>query len=135
MPSSGCKTCALDRKSTRLNSSHTIISYAVSCLKKKTQSLSRSAQTPDSWRATGRGTRSQLGGTVQRPKLTHRMVNARREAERVGNFFFNDPATTETYPLSLHDALPISPRYALHRHARAPGPPPARTGCTARSGP
>src|SRR5260370_16433572 len=23
-------------------------------------------------------------------------------------FFFNDPATTEIYPLSLHDALPIS---------------------------
>ena len=22
-------------------------------------------------------------------------------------FFFNDPATTEIYPLSLHDALPI----------------------------
>src|SRR3954465_995164 len=35
MPSSGGKTCALDRKSTRLNSSHTIISYAVFCLKKK----------------------------------------------------------------------------------------------------
>src|SRR3954466_16287094 len=35
MPSSGCKTCALDRKSTRLNSSHTIISYAVFCLKKQ----------------------------------------------------------------------------------------------------
>src|SRR3954465_572873 len=35
MPSSGVKTCALDRKSTRLNSSHTIISYAVFCLKKK----------------------------------------------------------------------------------------------------
>src|SRR3954464_11555468 len=34
MPSSGVKTCALDRKSTRLNSSHTIISYAVFCLKK-----------------------------------------------------------------------------------------------------
>src|SRR5436190_9039103 len=32
------KTCAgpsLDRKSTRLNSSHTVISYAVFCLKKK----------------------------------------------------------------------------------------------------
>src|SRR5215475_1061466 len=25
-------------------------------------------------------------------------------------FFFNDPATTEIYTLSLHDALPISPR-------------------------
>src|SRR3954462_6405598 len=37
MPSSGVQTCALDRKSTRLNSSHTIISYAVFCLKKNTQ--------------------------------------------------------------------------------------------------
>src|SRR5256885_4227150 len=25
-------------------------------------------------------------------------------------FFFNDPATTEIYTLSLHDALPISPQ-------------------------
>src|SRR5438034_2221826 len=30
-----------DRKSTRLNSSHTVISYAVFCLKKKRQSLER----------------------------------------------------------------------------------------------
>src|SRR2546426_7822863 len=29
------QTCALDRKSTRLNSSHLVISYAVFCLKKK----------------------------------------------------------------------------------------------------
>src|SRR3954449_8794753 len=35
MPSSGVQTCALDRKSTRLNSSHTLISYAVFCFKKK----------------------------------------------------------------------------------------------------
>src|SRR3954467_983950 len=35
MPSSGGQKSALDRKSTRLNSSHTIISYAVFCLKKK----------------------------------------------------------------------------------------------------
>src|SRR3712207_7983173 len=28
-------------------------------------------------------------------------------------FFFNDTATTEIYTLSLHDALPISPIYAL----------------------
>src|SRR3954467_11302730 len=34
MPSSAVQTCALDRKSTRLNSSHTIISYAVFCLQK-----------------------------------------------------------------------------------------------------
>src|SRR5947207_7035173 len=36
----------LDRKSTRLNSSHTVISYAVFCLKKKTgDRLSRSLDT------------------------------------------------------------------------------------------
>src|SRR5256885_13028355 len=28
-------------------------------------------------------------------------------------FFFNDTATTEIYPLSLHDALPISPAAAI----------------------
>src|SRR6267378_6788110 len=28
-------------------------------------------------------------------------------------FFFNDTATTEIYPLSLHDALPISPSSPL----------------------
>src|SRR6266704_4719386 len=28
-----------------------------------------------------------------------------------GFFFFNDTATTEIYTLSLHDALPISPRW------------------------
>src|SRR5256885_10039321 len=33
----GCPLCAKDRKSTRLNSSHLVISYAVFCLKKKTR--------------------------------------------------------------------------------------------------
>src|SRR5437764_7606193 len=33
--------CALDRKSTRLNSSHRCISYAVFCLKKKKQQQTR----------------------------------------------------------------------------------------------
>src|SRR5206468_8829763 len=38
-------------------------------------------------------------------------------------FFFNDPATTEIYTLSLHDALPISQSQpqgdAEHPHSRA----------------
>src|SRR4051795_2366850 len=34
MPAFSCKKFRSDRKSTRLNSSHTLISYAVSCLKK-----------------------------------------------------------------------------------------------------
>src|SRR2546429_6344902 len=33
-------------------------------------------------------------------------------------FFFNDTATTEIYTLSLHDALPISPRAARHQAVR-----------------
>src|SRR3712207_7661492 len=37
-------------------------------------------------------------------------------------FFFNDPATTEIYTLSLHDALPIcrSPSTARHRSCLQP---------------
>src|SRR2546430_5663576 len=43
-------------------------------------------------------------------------------------FFFNDTATTEIYPLSLHDALPIYPIRcrARHRTRRAPRPRRAR---------
>src|SRR5256886_12005332 len=45
-----------DRKSTRLNSSHSQISYAVFCLKKKKQSRTRKLTTPGlspSWPPTG----------------------------------------------------------------------------------
>src|SRR5260221_13458193 len=37
-------------------------------------------------------------------------------------FFFNDTATTEIYPLSLHDALPISPRLPARAAPREPLP-------------
>src|SRR5260221_3839316 len=37
-----------DRKSTRLNSSHTVISYAVFCLKKKKDTLPKALSTEDS---------------------------------------------------------------------------------------
>src|SRR2546427_11399872 len=67
-------------------------------------------------------------------------------------FFFNDPATTEIYPLSLHDALPISrllpialpPATALAaapafadppHHARGNGPPPHAGGPHNRDAP
>src|SRR5437773_12426156 len=43
-------------------------------------------------------------------------------------FFYNDPATTEIYTLSLHDALPICPRL------RPETPPrPARSARSRRS--
>src|SRR6266446_6388513 len=70
-----------DRKSTRLNSSHLVISYAVFCLKKKRISRRRRS-----------------------------IVSPVRLGSCVFFFFFNDTATTEIYTLSLHDALPISRR-------------------------
>src|SRR5256885_11979410 len=51
-------------------------------------------------------------------------------------FFFNDPATTEIYTLSLHDALPISPPRAAFRGSQTTdspashGPGPRRAGRT-----
>src|SRR5207244_5089723 len=39
VPAGGGSTVSKDRKSTRLNSSHQIISYAVFCLKKKTKKV------------------------------------------------------------------------------------------------
>src|SRR5476651_2620857 len=79
---------APDRKSTRLNSSHANISYAVFCLKKKKLLI------------TGDGNLVELLATV-------RFHVADPRAYLSAAFVFNDPATTEIYTLSLHDALPI----------------------------
>src|SRR5256885_5299891 len=51
-------------------------------------------------------------------------------------FFFNDTATTEIYTLSLHDALPISPRRPDRRpgRARCRAPPTGRPPSPVRAG-
>src|SRR6266480_4937700 len=79
-----------DRKSTRLNSSHMSISYAVFCLKKKNVQRVNPPLEFDVGRADKAGT---VLGTCS--------------IFAYESFFFNDPATTEIYTLSLHDALPI----------------------------
>src|SRR5690348_17769140 len=48
----------------------------------------------------------------------------------INSFFFNDPATTEIYTLSLHDALPIYRR----ARGRLPGGPAAAGGTDPRVG-
>src|ERR1039457_7538674 len=51
----------------------------------------------------------------------------------VTSFFFNDTATTEIYPLSPHDALPIWPGWAAARLPRWPAATSApRTSCIDR---
>src|SRR3954449_10435788 len=69
-----------DLKNTRLNSSPTLISYLVFYFSGGTPLLLSSP-----------------------PKLSSSSLMGRPFV-----FFFNDPATPEIYPLSLHDALPIN---------------------------
>src|SRR5882724_11462510 len=84
-----------DRKSTRLNSSHLGISYAVFCLKKKTGSSPRRGR--HLRRHVRRRQVDADGSAATLPRRQRRTLLA----------CFNDTATTEIYTLSLHDALPI----------------------------
>src|SRR6266571_3577517 len=97
-----------DRKSTRLNSSHMSISYAVFCLKKKKQLLrinARSIKT-DNIHDNTYSAKEDLYEMFSRDNngLASGFVT---ESQFLLYFFFNDTATTEIYTLSLHDALPI----------------------------
>src|SRR6266446_2443349 len=109
-----------DRKSTRLNSSHLVISYAVFCLKKKRSSHTATA-------CTTHDAVVRVSGSLT---LNLNSAIGRRNAFAYvarSIFFFNDTATTEIYTLSLHDALPISPRHRRRRQplSRAPQHAPA----------
>src|SRR5260363_26878 len=88
----------LDRKSTRLNSSHQIKSYAVFCLKKK-----KSRLRPGS---SGRKSPFRIS-SVSEPFKSDYLNKRALPCQPRRFFFFNDTATTEIYTLSLHDALPI----------------------------
>src|SRR5688572_10243712 len=94
-----CPRCRRsDRKSTRLNSSHSQISYAVFCLKKKNDLRPRRAR------------------QRRRPRAL-RPSSGRWSASRL-IVCSDDPPPTGIYTLSLHDALPIfvpveDTRYAL----------------------
>src|SRR5690349_8854276 len=76
-----------DRKSTRLNSSHVEISYAVFCLKKKKKYISQD---------------------IEIMSRSNYWLNDFQYIVVNYFFFFNDTAATVIYTLSLHDALPIS---------------------------
>src|ERR1022692_3316010 len=99
--------CQYDRKSTRLNSSHLVISYAVFCLKKKQRKESQTVSCVSNSSTVAPTPRWLNGGhqetTSTRDKYASVQLNGRPRVF----FFFNDTATTEIYTLSLHDALPI----------------------------
>src|SRR5690554_5372639 len=88
----------LDRKSTRLNSSHVRISYAVFCLKKKIALEVDRDLDPE----------HHLAGLQHAVELLFFAYPARDiEVVRVLHLFYDGAAYTEIYTLSLHDALPI----------------------------
>src|SRR5215467_4241435 len=86
----------LDRKSTRLNSSHLVISYAVFCLKKKKRPARRSAL-------------RRIRARRPQRQRDRRTADAPAAARPAASCFVNSAATTEIYTLALHDALPILP--------------------------
>src|ERR1022692_4492549 len=96
-----------DRKSTRLNSSHLVISYAVFCLKKNRERLEKFDEFTQRVNRI-LDARAAAPGRDRVTWIAALRVGRRRGLARVRLlFFFNDTATTEIYTLSLHDALPI----------------------------
>src|ERR1035437_478919 len=95
-----------DRKSTRLNSSHANISYAVFCLKKKERAAVVSIRLPSK--------------TVP---FRQSIEPSTRKSPVDFFFFFNDAATAEIYTLSLHVALPIWVSVGDHGELPLAGPP------------
>src|ERR1041385_8504087 len=91
---------AIDRKSTRLNSSHGYISYAVFCLKKMI--------VPGPGAEIYRGLGAVIGGGILVSQLfTLVLMPAMLRLGERSEYFFNDPATPKLCTLSLHHALPI----------------------------
>src|SRR6266568_1087767 len=90
-----------DRKSTRLNSSHSSISYAVFCLKKKKPGIG----------ARDNEERQMRNLTVNGERLWASLIElAQIGATEKGGFCRIAASALDSYTLSLHDALPILAR-------------------------
>src|SRR5256885_2312194 len=96
-----------DRKSTRLNSSHLVISYAVFCLKKKKNTSDQLV-----CKLQPRSASSQFSRLISTSLFVELLLSL-----FFFFFFLNDPAPPEIYPLPLHDALPICRRPRRARRA------------------
>src|ERR1039457_4999145 len=99
---------SIDRKSTRLNSSHLVISYAVFCLKKKNK---RPTLLPRyrifCFPLRNNPQRDQPMGRLQARRAVRSTLDALSLCVFLFFFFFNDAAPTEISPLPPPAALPI----------------------------
>src|SRR5712664_734796 len=106
---------SVDRKSTRLNSSHDQISYAVFCLKKKKVVIFIEARRTQTYQLKIGAAGLVLCLLIYFSALIAGVGLAGIFLSALLIFFFNDTATTEIYTLSLHDALPIfDARHPVH---------------------
>src|ERR1044072_6990734 len=74
--------------------------------------LFRSPKVPFSFTSRAASTRppsaARQSDVARLDRKSTRLNSSHTDISRMPSFFFNDTATTEIYPLSLHDALPIS---------------------------
>src|SRR5450755_661968 len=122
MPRQSAMPCSViqDRKSTRLNSSHPSISYAVFCLKKKNINVRRAPGAKENQvKRNPLLARRLQRDLLHRARLRHSFYECAEAHVYPLVFFFNDTATTEIYTLSLHDALPISSSPSLYVSRRS----------------
>src|SRR3989337_846486 len=98
---------SLDRKSTRLNSSHGSISYAVFCLKKKNTRATPRRTPPHRRHSPPIPMHPHLACLAMTGGGTAAPGSSPRSRPCCFFFFFNDPATTEISPFSLQCPLPI----------------------------
>src|SRR3970282_1142801 len=96
-----------DRKSTRLNSSHITISYAVFCLKKNSNHIRRTDRGREAHHPERHDDSPHTAPDACARPTAALTASITLEDDRIIAIFFNDTATTEIYTLSLHDALPI----------------------------
>src|SRR3954466_14317999 len=95
-----------DRKSTRLNSSHTIISYAVFCLKKKAHAQRRLPPASTHTLVAPAPTPQSLPSASDTPRARARHITAERLGCAVSLFFFFGKGAPRTPPLSPHSPPP-----------------------------
>src|ERR1039457_1537693 len=98
------RSISIDRKSTRLNSSHLVISYAVFCLKKKKVLYAPGSETQQQLGSGVKQFADDGAGSVVQRNTTDNLI---RFAPGSTLFFLIDSAPTEFSLLSYRAAFPI----------------------------
>src|ERR1039458_9315169 len=96
-----------DRKSTRLNSSHLGISYAVFCLKKKKEASALRRRRPYDEGGVSHGTAPRQGVPYHKVALHQAKVRPTADAIGVAPFFFNNQGPPRFPPFPPPPRFPI----------------------------